>query len=296
MDNLICGEEERQLEAGMRFRRLMFGIIPDTIKSSQEEAEYVSKFQRLLEYLGKLRDKDSATEPLQVKVISNGVESGQSDDIFRTRSPTEDSMKKFTIQLKKGTRDPFEWIEIAIDSTLQTSRSYRIMFNWLVASSAKVEAQVQLLSRRCTQFGLQLMSFPQTSISRDLFLHVFAVPTVLTLRDKGKVDELTRQLMENEFIDDGIRFTDSQVLDCIEQSEDFNFPRYRSGKIRSIPSRQYVHKTGALFIRNIRDRQGWSILAAMENYRHESKENGNRETAGDLLHWFSKTVGELQQV
>lgn len=169
---MICGEEERQLETGMRFRRLTFGLIPEKFVDSKAELEYTAKFQRLLEYLGKLRDKEASTEPLKVNVNANSTAKTQETDIFKVRSPTEDSMKKFTIQLKKGTRDPFEWIEIAVDSTFSTSSSYRIMFNWLVASSAKVEAQVQLLFRRCTQFGLQLMSFPQTSIERDLFLHV----------------------------------------------------------------------------------------------------------------------------
>ena len=185
VDNIICGEEDRQLEVGMRFRRLMFGLIPEAFKNEQAERDYIAKFQRLLEYLGKLREKPAAENPLDVSIVTSADKKTTSEDIFKVRRPSEDSMIKFTIPLRRGKRDPFEWMEIALGSTFDSSCSYRIMFNWLVASSAKVEAQVQLLHRRCTQFGLYLVSFPQTTISRDLFLHTVsitsAMPESLTL-------------------------------------------------------------------------------------------------------------------
>lgn len=171
MDNLICGEEDRQLEVGMRFRRVMFGLIPESFRNSDSEQDYISKFKRLLEYLGKLREKSAEDMPLDVKIITSKDPVAEIDDIFQVRGPSEDSMIKLTIPLRRLKRDPFEWMEVAIGSTFDTRSSYRIMFNWLVASSAKVETQVQLFLRRCSQFGLPTMSFPQTTISRDLFLH-----------------------------------------------------------------------------------------------------------------------------
>lgn len=96
-----------------------------------------------------------------------------------------------------------------------------------------------------------------------------------------------------DFVDDGIRFTDGQVLECVERSKEFDFPRYRNGKIKRIPSKQYVHRSGALFIRNVRDRQGWSILVGIENYRHANKENGFREIALDKLGRVADLVDSL---
>lgn len=172
VDNLICEEEDRQLEVGMRFRRVMFGLIPENFKDQEAEQEYVTRFQRLLDYLGKLREKDAHESPLNVRIVKNADEQVvTSDEIFKVRRPSEDYMIKFIIPLRRGKRDPFEWMEVALGATFDTRSSYRIMFNWLVASSAKVETQVQLFHRRCTQFGLHLISFPQTTISRDLFLH-----------------------------------------------------------------------------------------------------------------------------
>jgi hypothetical protein len=149
----------------------MFGFIPENFKDSEAEQEYVARFQRLLDYLGKLREKEEAHSPLNVRIVLKAETEEVVDDIFKVRRSAEDRMIKFTIPLRKGKRDPFEWMEVALGATFDTTSSYRIMFNWLVASSAKVETQVQLFHRRCTQFGLHCISLPQTTISRDLFLH-----------------------------------------------------------------------------------------------------------------------------
>ena len=155
----------------MRFRRVMFGLVPQSFRDSDSEQDYVSKFKRLLEYLGKLREKSVQDSPINVKIVTSKDPATEIEDIFQVQRPSEDFMIKLTIPLKRLKGDPFEWMEIAIGSTFDTRSSYRIMFNWLVASSAKVETQVQLFHRRCSQFGLQTMCFPQTTISRDLFLH-----------------------------------------------------------------------------------------------------------------------------
>jgi hypothetical protein len=174
VDNLICGEEDRTMDVGMRFRRVMFGLIPEYFKSEAAEEEYVSKFQKLLSYLEKLKDKDASAAKLPVQIVTSGNRKDEIDDDYaatKSRRDMTDDMIRFSVQLVRGKKDPFEWIEIAIDPVFDTSMSYRIMFNWLVASSAKVETQLQLLHRRCTQFGLKLISFPQTTVSWNLYLH-----------------------------------------------------------------------------------------------------------------------------
>ena len=104
---------------------------------------------------------------------------------------------------------------------------------------------------------------------------------------------MLEELKKMDFIDDGIRFTNGQVVDFIEKSHEFDFPKYRSGRVRGVPSRQYVHRSGALFIRDVRDRQGWSILVGIENYRHANKENKFRETSLEILRQISRVVASL---
>lgn len=184
VDNLMCGEEDRTMDVGMRFRRLMFGLIPETFDNVQAEEDYVAKFQKFLSYLEKLREKDDSASFLSVPIItsmnrnSRGIDAVQDT---KARRDMTDSMIRFSVQLLRGKKDPFEWIEIAIDPTFDTSTSYRIMFNWLVASSAKVETQLQLLQRRCTQYGLKLISFPQTTVSWNLFLHAVSLTDAYVL-------------------------------------------------------------------------------------------------------------------
>jgi hypothetical protein len=172
VDNLICGEADRTMDVGMRFRRVMFGLIPETFKTSEDEEEYVSKFRKLLSYLEKLRDNDDSKLNLNVDIVTTKTKKEKNKrDFVKTRQDMTDTMIRFPVQLLRGKKDPFEWIEVAISATFDTSTSFRIMFNWLVASSAKVDTQVQLLQRRFKNFGLEFISFPQTTVSWDLFLH-----------------------------------------------------------------------------------------------------------------------------
>ena len=174
VDNLICGEADRTMDVGMRFRRVMFGLIPETFKSRNEEKEeeYVSKFLKLLSYLEKLRDSDDSKSKLDVKIVTSKTRKDtKNQDFAKARQDMTDTMIRFPVQLRRGKKDAFEWIEVAISSTFDTSMSYRIIFNWLVASSTKVEHQIQLLQRKFKNFGLNFISFPQTTVSWDLFIH-----------------------------------------------------------------------------------------------------------------------------
>ena len=117
----------------MRSRRLMFALIPSSFRTKESENEYISKFQRLLDYLGKLREKEESDVDLQVEIISSETRGEDEPEGARKVSHnTSDSMIRFLVQLRKGKRDPFEWTEVAIDSVFDTARSFRISFNWYV--------------------------------------------------------------------------------------------------------------------------------------------------------------------
>ena len=121
------------MEEGMRSRRLMFALIPSSFRTKESENEYISKFQRLLDYLGKLREKEESDVDLQVEIISSETRGQDEPEGARKVSHnTSDSMIRFLVQLRKGKRDPFEWTEVAIDSVFDTARSFRISFNWYV--------------------------------------------------------------------------------------------------------------------------------------------------------------------
>lgn len=150
VDRIICGDEERELREGMRFKRLMFAIIPDRFDTDSAEKQYVAKFQRLLEYLNKLRDKGEATDTLDIQIVTSSERSRDpAIPVESTPGVERDGMKRFYVRLRKGKLDKLEWMEIVVDATFDTIWSYRIMFHWLVAGSAKVETQVQVRFEGC---------------------------------------------------------------------------------------------------------------------------------------------------
>lgn len=124
VDRIVCGNSDREMRVGMRFRRLMFGILPDNFEENpQSESEYLKSFERLMDYFNKLRDNVKDTPPLKVKIVSSQNRDTPKSEHFRTESTPGvegSSMTRFYVQLRKGKRDIWEWMEVAIDATLDT--------------------------------------------------------------------------------------------------------------------------------------------------------------------------------
>ncbi len=131
-------------------------MIPDLFQDSRGEQEYVKKLHRLIEFLEKL-----AQTKLDIMISSR-----ENSSVLNTNRLT-----RFIIHLRKGKRDKYEWMEVAINSILDTTQACRISFHWLVASSIKIDTQVQLLQRRCSQFNLNLVVAPTTSLHSSIYLH-----------------------------------------------------------------------------------------------------------------------------
>ena len=122
-----------------------------------------------------------------------------------------------------------------------------------------------------------------------------AVPKFICIREKKRDKGVDRVVKDLDFVYDGVTITSPQFLECIDDSDDFSFPRYRQGKIKSIASHQYVHRSGALFIRKMKDRYGKVILVGIENYRHASGENQFREITRNIVKELSNLVQNLEE-
>ncbi len=173
VDNLICGDPDKTLSEGTKYRRLNFRIIPDRFVEITEEKEYVKRFKKLLDYISKQVEKDVDIK-IETSYEAKPVDEESSKKDQQIYMGIE-GLKRFPMQLKRGKRDKYEWMEIFIDSQFNTSKTYRVMFLWLSASASKVDAQIQLMQRRCSQYGLRLVSFPQLSITNDIFIHPVSV-------------------------------------------------------------------------------------------------------------------------
>lgn len=100
-------------------------------------------------------------------------------------------------------------------------------------------------------------------------------------------------LKQLDFVYDGITVTSPQFLDVIDESNQYSFARYRSGKVRSIPCPQFVHRSGALFIRKVTDRSGKAILVGIENYRHASEENMFRQITREVVQQLKEEIDKI---
>lgn len=163
VDHMVLDNQIPTLATEMRFRKLSFGIIPPDLGDTQSRETFVAKIQRLLEYLRKLCDDQAAD-------LGVAIEKDASTASSTTARGKFDSMKRYTVSVK-GKGERHEWFQLAVDATFSTKRSFRIIYNWLVASAAKIETQIQQLHRRCTQYGLKLLPFPEIAISRNLSLN-----------------------------------------------------------------------------------------------------------------------------
>ena len=160
LDMLIGGDAETTILEGMRHPRISFLIIPDQFADSLGENEYLIKFQRLMEYLGKLQQKDD-TRSIGMEFFPSSVADPQASS----------GDKRFVVDLRKKRDDKYEWMEMVHDSNCDTRRTFRITIQWLVAVASKIDQHAKNLQRRCSQYGLKLVSVPHYSCLRSCFMN-----------------------------------------------------------------------------------------------------------------------------
>lgn len=79
-------------------------------------------------------------------------------------------------------------------------------------------------------------------------------------------------ILERGFVDDGIHLTEKSFLECINHAAEYKF-----GRRRRVAARQFVHRSGTLFIRLIRDENGKVILVGIENRILIGRDSSKRE-------------------
>lgn len=115
------------------------------------------------------------------------------------------------------------------------------------------------------------------------------------MRNKVTAHSLDNFLKSKDFLYDGLQTTQpTHILECIENSKDYDFERSRWGNHDCLPviSKRYIHRSGALFARVIPDSQGLVILAVIENQRNASRENRFKEIARTIIIELQDSVGE----
>jgi len=100
-------------------------------------------------------------------------------------------------------------------------------------------------------------------------LFQFAVPIHFPVRNKDAVDKFEGYLVsEFAFVFDGEHLSDPNELDYLD-GFDFIINKWSMKKKKKfVKALQYVHRTGTLFARLLRDSNGYAIVIIYANQRH----------------------------
>lgn len=145
-------------------RSLSFRIIPDIFQNNEQETNYIKNIMPVILYLERLARKN----------LNIGI--NDEDTAGNSRTSKRNSEIRFKVNLRKG-NDKYEWMEIVVDSSINTKRAFKIMFHWLVATSMKIEYQVKSLQRKAQK--LNLVSAAYSSSGSNLYMHPVSINSFL---------------------------------------------------------------------------------------------------------------------
>ena len=294
VDNVICAASEMALTEEMRYRRVLFALIPQyQIEGSGDQGalrvEYREKFKKLIDYLSNRSGGKILIAYHEDNAAHNQDEGGQNAG---RGGEWERETNRITLNLnekKRGGKVRNEWAIMTMNKGFNPKRVFRISIQWLCASAPRIESEVKTLNRRCGQFGLSLHQFPETSVNSNMYLHAFISPPVIIIGQGGQyIEEKLLADSSLGFVDDGYRQTDYDI----EGLEGFTFNRRRKySYARKAPGRQIVYYSGQFFVRFLRDALGKTALFYVDN-RMQSEQ---AKSKGAEFNEFKELVEKYRQ-
>jgi len=283
LDMLISGDEVTTILEGMRYPRISFVIVPDPFTNKKGEDDYIVKFQELVKYFSKIQSKDGS------KNIC--IEMHRANDVAPQSSSRN---RRFEVDLRKKRDDKYEWMELVHDSNCDTRRTFRMTIQWLVAVGSKIDDQARLLRVRCSKLGLELVSVPHYSSLISCFMNPFAVPITTPIRNKNCVNTIENALTNIfNFVYDGDHESDPNDIDCLD-GFDFEINKYSIKKMKKfVRARQYLHRTGTLFTRLLRDTRGSAIVIMYLNQRHTARDEQLLHNARTIFVRVEQYIAEV---
>ncbi len=217
----------------------------------------MKKIKRFLDFIGKLAKKD-----LGIKITSSASRPATSQHPHRRRPVVGTSMTHFILHVAKKSRNN-EWLEMAVDKVFDTRSSFRLIFKWLVASAIKVDSQVQMLQRRCVQFGLCLVNVPYLSSESNLLLHPLRRPENTQEMNPEKAKKIEKALLERfNFCNDGKHIVYPKD---VENGFGIRIATEGQVRVRRVAVQQYLHRSGTMFIRLLHGVNKFVMFVLLEN-------------------------------
>ena len=89
--------------------------------------------------------------------------------------------------------------------------------------------------------------------------------------------------------------SDPNEIDCLD-GFDFAVNKWSIKKRKKlVPARQYLHRTGTLFMRLLRDRQGCAIITTYLNQRHIAGDQEQLHSARMVFYSIEHYIAEVCQ-
>mmetsp|Transcript_22015 Transcript_22015/g.31932 ORF Transcript_22015/g.31932 Transcript_22015/m.31932 type:complete len:138 (+) Transcript_22015:2847-3260(+) len=119
----------------------------------------------------------------------------------------------------------------------------------------------------------------------------FFAPIVIPVRDKHISISLESTISNAlDFVSDGEIFTDPSHLQHIDG---FVFPVVpRFFLVKKVLARQFVHRSGVIFVRLITDEKGWTIFVIFQNRRHIGSDSDKEQLARDVFLKLNRLIME----
>jgi hypothetical protein len=125
-----------------------------------------------------------------------------------------------------------------------------------------------------------------------VFVGPFKAPAIIAIRDSHRVSLVDGLLADLGFLHDGVFYTEARVvaMECLDDGDDFDF-----GKRWSRPpvGRQFLHRSGTLFVRIVSDLHGSALVVALGNYLYMSKDPKLRVVAQNVYHQLAERIDAL---
>jgi hypothetical protein len=122
----------------------------------------------------------------------------------------------------------------------------------------------------------------------------FKAPAIVAIRDKHKVALLDKELFDLDFLHDGVFYTDARLVatECLDNGHEFDFGK-RWSKLPA--GRQFLHRSGTLFVRILTDLNGLALVVTLGNYLYMnmSKDPKLKVVAQAVFQQFSERIDAL---
>lgn len=272
--DLLLHSENMVLRENHRYRRISYRVIPTDYKipgRSDEKLEktYTEKMEKLIAYLSKYLIKKD------VKVT------------FKTRSDAysdEENSQWYKVPIDRKKTLNLEWMQICIDTAYYTDKTFGLVFGWLVASAHHIETIINLVQRRCLEYGLDFICVPQTSLNSNMYLNPFLRPEIVEIKGPNKdvCFEIERSLYEeHDFVNDGVRTVKKEDIEgrLNDKPEIFGFDNGKS----KVHAQQYMHLSGIMFIRLLKKKNGGATYLFLENRKLQTSKCNDKIPDGEVI-------------